>query len=162
MIPKQIQKKLNAFLDEIKNEVHFEIEKHYEKYIQEFYDNYTPDFYERTFSTYEASDSIDSVYTSTKKGDRIGIIVSSEHMPLNCYHWKNYDPLKADGMSLTEHIFTNTFEHGGHGFETYDKVSPQIKMDSWFNNFTKNRRSKYTPRIMKDICDKDWSKAFLS
>lgn len=129
---------VNAAIENIKEEVGFEIEKHYELYIEGFYKHYeNPVFYRRTYSTYEASDSYDD-YTSTwvRSKNRVGIYVSADYIPGN--------PYSAD----KEWVFKNTFELGQHGAPPHTgwypmDVPPYQSMKTWFKDFKANKNHEY-------------------
>ena len=152
VIKKKIKDKANKIvndaLENIREEVAFQIESHFELFIDKFYADYpSPKRYERTFSTYYASDSYESLSVALTKGEnKVGIYISSDNIPGNPYyvpgkygHRRNGDPVDK------EWVFENTFELGRHGYPPYEgklpmPTSPYTNMRYWFEDFKSNKR----------------------
>ena len=106
VMKKDIEKRFSEALEEMAEELTFQIEASYESVIQSFYEDYTPRVYERTYSTYEASDRYDDPFgfTPTSDGYESGIHVGPENIPGQPYH------------ATKEWVFPRTFEEGIHGY----------------------------------------------
>ena len=109
-IYKKIIKQYESAIKQVAEEVSFQVESAYESVIDMFYNDYTPRWYERTGSTYRASDHVDDMSKITKVGDEYlsGIIVDSENI--------NGNPYRAD----TDWVFERTFVRGIHGFTAHE------------------------------------------
>ena len=101
-------------------ELSSEIEIAWERVIDEFYEDYTPIWYNRTYSTYKASDGYSEIGSGNfvpyiknirrnKHGNiLVGITVSSDYIPGN--------PYEAD----KDWVFERTFEKGYHGYNQHE------------------------------------------
>lgn len=117
-ILKNIKKRFNIVLQEFAEDVAFNIEKAYESVIDMFYADYGPNngepwFYERTYSTYQASSGYDQIFSPNNiqhYGDSYfsGIGVSSSNIPSNPYN------------AYKEWVFNRTFYKGIHGISSAD------------------------------------------
>lgn len=115
---RNIKKHFNEVLQEFAEDVAFNIEKAYESVIDMFYADYGPNngdpwFYDRTYSTYQASSGYDQIFSSNNiqhYGNSYfsGIGVSSSNIP--------GDPYKA----YKEWVFNRTFYKGIHGISSVD------------------------------------------
>lgn len=96
---KSLDKLKNIFNDsvqELAEETLFEIEQTYESAIDMFYSDYDPLYYNRTYSTYEASSGYDYLFSSEnlkKNGDifDVGINIGKENLDGNPYNAKDAD-----------------------------------------------------------------------
>lgn len=107
-LEKKIKKALDKATKKTAEELTFQIEHAYECAIDNFYNSYTPSWYNRTYSTYLASDRYDSIYDSPLKkiGEayEAGININSKNIGKN--------PYRAD----KEWVLERTFEKGIHGY----------------------------------------------
>ena len=126
MIKADIEQKFQLACVEMAAEMTWRIESAYESVIQSFYDDYTPKFYDRTYSTYQASNRYDDPFGFTPVGNgyEAGIIVDHENIPGRPYradkHW----------------VFTRTFNEGIHGFFRWE-------YRKWANKQLKALNKKY-------------------
>lgn len=126
MIRKDIESKFDMTCAKMAAEMTWRIQSGYESVVQSFYDDYTPRFYNRTYSTYLASDreSDPFGFTPTSDGYNAGIIVDHENIPGSPYradkHW----------------VFTRTFKEGIHGFF-------QWEYKKWANRYYSAMNRKY-------------------
>lgn len=106
MIKADIEQKFRMACAEMAAEMTWRIESAYESVIQSFYDDYTPKYYERTYSTYLASDKVDDPFGFTPvDNDYItGINVDPSFI--------NGNPYRAE----KDWVFDRTFNKGIHGF----------------------------------------------
>ena len=156
MANKELEKRAKKIADKILTEmtynIAFEIESAYERIINKFYEDYKPLYYQRTYSTYSASDIYGDIFRgvkSTSNGYQIGISVSSSYIDGDPYEMNKED------------VFHRTFVEGVHGFSSDDgwsgsfknvppktSPSPKEQMDDWFENFKKD--SKQFEKIKQD------------
>lgn len=101
-----IESKFNMAVADMAADLTFQIQSAYETVIQSFYDDYTPRWYQRTYSTYEASDHADDPfkYTPISGGAEAGILVDPSFI--------TGKPYRAD----TAWVFDRTFGKGIHGY----------------------------------------------
>lgn len=108
-----ITTKYNKAVKEFAEEVLYEIETAYENVIDKFYADYTPDYYDRTYSTYLGSSGYEDTnnpYNLWNIGDSwfAGINVSSSNIPGHPYKaYKGW-------------VFDRTFFKGIHGIARAD------------------------------------------
>ncbi len=161
-LKRKTEKIVSDALENIKDEVAFQIERQYEICIEKFYNHYPkPKLYQRTLYTYKASDSYDSLSVAiTKKGNRVGIYVSSDYIPGNPYYVPGKYGKRKDGSPVDkEWVFENTFELGRHGYpptegKTPMPQSPNTSMSMWFEDLRTNK-----DRLQDKIKDEALSKA---
>lgn len=102
-IENDIKKKFNKAISEMADEVTFQIDSAYETVIDKFYNDYTPKWYDRTYSTYEAARPL---YDFMHIGDSYwaGIQVDSANI------------LSANPYKMPKNwVFDRTFYKGVHG-----------------------------------------------
>jgi hypothetical protein len=119
-----------------------EIETAYESAINKFYADYTPSLYDRTYSTYAASDHyMDKGNVITSGNDLIaGITVASDNIPGEPYY-KYWGKHKGRPMNKN-YVFSRTYEKGIHGIN--------IKFKSVMNkNF--NKEDKIVADVFKAL-----------
>ena len=121
-----IENRFNMAVADMASQVTEQIETAYEGIIQSFYDDYTPRWYDRTYSTYEASDHIDDMFKTVpiENGFEAGINVDPSFI--------SGKPYRAD----TEWVFDRTFGKGIHGYFKWE-------MKQWAPQTWKNLNKKY-------------------
>lgn len=131
---KDIEKRYMSAIEHLAEEVSFQIESAYETVIEKFYDDYSPVSYNRTYSTYLASDGYDDPFSYTQSGNvyTAGIQVSSDFI--------QGKPYRAD----TDWVFNRTFERGIHGFNKKDMDTYNV--GKYGNNIW---RVKHRPKNMR-------------
>lgn len=160
-IKKKAEKIVKDTLDNIREELAFQIEEHFELYIDRFYAHYPePRRYERTGSTYYASDSYkDFTSALVRDGNRVGIIVSSENIPGNPYYVEGVYGMRKNGEAVDkEWVFNNTFALGRHGYPPYEgktpmSPSPLSNMTDWFIGL-KTNKNKIQNKIKEEALSK--------
>lgn len=137
-----IQKAMKATAIELSSE----IEMAWERVIDEFYAHYTPSWYDRTYSTYKASDGYSEIGSGNlvpyiknikknKAGDiLVGITVSADYIPGN--------PYRAD----TDWVFERTFEKGYHGYTQHEAQEWTSRHSGKDND---NRKWTTSAKVMK-------------
>ncbi len=122
----EIESKFYAAVADMASTVTYEIESAYESVVQSFYEDYTPRWYRRTFSTYEASDHADDLFKTTPIDDgfEAGINVDPSFI--------TGKPYRAD----TAWVFDRTFGKGIHGYFKWE-------MKQWAPQVWKNMNRKY-------------------
>lgn len=143
----EIEQKFNMALASMAAEMTWRIESAYESVVQSFYDEYTPKYYDRTYSTYLASDKYNDPFgfTPLSDGYESGIGIDHENIPGNPYradkHW----------------VFTRTFAEGIHGYfrreamdwyknykkRHYMSKKKQARMKKFFSGMTTHAPKKY-------------------
>ena len=121
-----IESRFNMAIADMASQITEQIETAYETVIQSFYDDYTPRWYDRTFSTYEASDHIDDMFkiTPIENGYNAGINIDPSFI--------KGSPYRAD----TAWVFDRTFGKGIHGYFKWE-------MKQWAPQTWKNLNRKY-------------------
>jgi len=121
-----IESKFNMAVADMAAQMTYQIESAYKSIIQSFYEDYTPRWYQRTFSTYEASDHEDDPfkYTPISGGAEAGIHVDPSFI--------TGKPYRAD----TAWVFDRTFGKGIHGYFKWE-------MKQWAPQTWKNMNRKY-------------------
>lgn len=121
-----IENRYNMAIADMASQVTEQIEAAYETVIQSFYDDYTPRWYDRTYSTYEASDHADDIFKTTPidNGFEAGIKIDPSFI--------NGKPYRAD----TAWVFDRTFGKGIHGYFKWE-------MKQWAPQTWKNMNRKY-------------------
>ena len=167
IINKKLKKKIDKFAEDAfsycKEKVADEIEIHYEDYIAEFYEHYPhPKSYDRSLSTYKASDVFNDSSAAYAKGEHIvGIYVSAENIPGNPYYIPHRYGMRKSGEPVDKDwVFNNTFIEGRHGVDPYIgwgpmDVKPYESMKTWFDAFRSNKG-----RMQDKIKEKAFQKAF--
>lgn len=120
-IKNDINKTMKIALKQTAIELNYMIEEIYERAIDAFYDSYNPKYYDRTLSTYKASDLWEN---PTKQQNPIpmgegfiaGIEVSSDNIPGHPY---NKSP--KDKPNKTEWVFNRTYVKGIHGVSMIER-----------------------------------------
>lgn len=120
-IDEELKGKLHKAINLAAVELATEIEIAWERVIDEFYEHYTPVWYQRTYSTYKASDGYSEIgsgyfapYIRKINRDRktnkitVGITVSADNIP--------GDPYEAN----KDWVFERTFEKGYHGYNQHE------------------------------------------
>lgn len=120
-IEEEIDEMIRKAIKRTAQELSSEIEIAWERVIDEFYAHYMPSWYQRTYSTYKASDGYSEIgsgnfvpHLKNISRDRktkeitVGITVSADYIP--------GDPYKAD----TDWVFERTFEKGYHGYNQHE------------------------------------------
>ncbi len=146
-IKKDIKKRYMRALDNLAEELSFEIENAYETIIERFYNDYSPISYNRTYSTYLASDSFENPFSYTQMGNTYfsGINIDPSFI--------NGKPYRAD----TGWVFERTFEKGIHGINRNTVINRNKKRygdDVW--------KVKHIPKNMKpapkQLMDKEFKR----
>lgn len=163
----------NISVDELLGELTYQIEAAYESTIDEFYKDYSPNngdpwYYDRTYSTYLASDGYDNLFSYETHPDVYvaGINVSPDNIYGKPYAYP------------ADYVFGRTFEKGIHGINRNDVIkmnkertkdnrinikrvptnmnpSPKKIMDKKFRNIQKNEYiTKLFNRILQNNLDK--------
>ena len=124
-IIRDIKKRLKKAAELTAEEITFQIQSAYESVIQQFYEDYLPMFYERTYSTYMASNRWDNPFYVHNDGDYLigGIKVSSNFIPGN--------PYKAQ----KGWVFHRTFDLGIHGIDLTSEYAKHKKDIAAMTNF---------------------------
>lgn len=124
-------------LNHMKEEVAFEIQRHYDLFIEQFYNEYDPLYYQRTLSTYEASSASNSFLDAIIDMDNVGIYVSSDYISGNPY-----------GEMNKEEVFYNVYDKGLHGkVGAVSDYKASVAMNAWFQDFKANKKTKDTPTL---------------
>lgn len=142
-----------GMLQEMAYDISFEISHAYEQAIDAFYAHYKdPEWYERTYSTYEAYKKINGYSGSgLMRHNRVGIRVSASYIRGNPY------------TSDKSKVFENTFVYGRHGYMNNaikNKIAEKFNSEKRFSLDAHNPsmvRMNYSP---KQIMDK-WFDAFV-
>lgn len=121
-----IESKYNLAVAELAAEITFQIQAAYETVVQSFYEDYTPRWYDRTYSTYEASDHAEDPFKTTpiEGGFNAGINVDPSFI--------TGKPYRAD----TAWVFDRTFGQGIHGYFRWE-------MRQWGQNRWRTTNLKY-------------------
>lgn len=121
-----IEARFNMAIADMATLMTYQIESAYQSIIQSFYDDYTPRWYQRTYSTYEASDHADDPfkYTPFEGGAEAGISVDPSFI--------TGKPYRAD----TAWVFDRTFGKGIHGYFKWE-------MKQWASHTWKSMNRKY-------------------
>lgn len=136
--------------------LNYRLEKKWEQFIDEFYESYEPSLYDRTGSTYEASNMYDKNLPELKnnrlawKWKSINPTKNNSIIAGIEIDYKNIgdNPYKAD----LEWVFNRTFEEGIHGYTKEEALShswsfrnnqdplnpsPSKRMDIFFKTINK-------------------------
>lgn len=116
-----------------------EIETAFESCVKKFYSSYSPVWYRRTLSTYQASDHYGGKGKGYKKsGKRVqcGINIDSSRLG---------NPYRAE----TDWVFTRTFEKGIHGY-TVSEARAWNKIGTNHFYTPAGLRKSNSPRVMMD------------
>ncbi len=124
-ILRMIKKKLKKAAELTMREISFQIEAAYESVIEDFYNNYLPKWYDRTYSTFLASNRWDDPFYVHQDGDTIigGIKVSSNFISGNPYR------------AQKGWVFHRTFDLGIHGFDRSSDFFKRQRDISAMTNF---------------------------
>lgn len=157
-----IDKAVDAAMDEIKrrvssivNDIGYDlaeaIQINYDKAIDLFYNDYEPWYYDRTYSTYMASDGENGVSNlfnikSTDAGFEItaGITVDSSRLG---------QPYKDPA----DYVFKRTWQWGIHGamftggFMMGRSGTPKMAMDRWFKQFKESEYGLIVNKHLKSV-----------
>lgn len=137
-----IENRFNMAVAEMAAQITEQIEVAYETVVQSFYDDYTPKWYNRTFSTYEASDHMNDLFRAIpiENGFDAGIYVDPSFI--------TGEPYRAD----TSWVFDRTFGKGIHGYFKWEmkKWAPQ----TWRNLNKKYMMSKARKERLADFLTK--------
>ena len=122
-IKNDIRKVMKSALRKTAIELNYMIEEIYEQAIDAFYDSYDPKYYDRTFSTYKASNLYENYAKQENpipmgEGFVAGIEVTSDNIP-----GKPYNRSKKDKPNKTEWVFNRTYTKGIHGVSMLERRS---------------------------------------
>lgn len=117
---KDLEKLYNDAVEEMAEEVLFQIESEYESNIDRFYNDYSPLYYDRTYSTYMGSSGGNSLFSPQNfkivdNGYVVGINVDPSNIIGNPYH--------AD----KDWVFKRTYLKGIHGINAENIVRRKHK-----------------------------------
>lgn len=148
-IVKDTKKRYSKAIEEMAEEVAYEIEKSYESVIDMFYSDYTPRIYQRTYSTYLGSNAYNDIFNNgvIQYGNSYfaGINVSSSNIPGNPYEaYKGW-------------VFDRTFYKGIHGINRNDLMQMNKKR-SKDNHITIRNMPKNMSPAPKKLMDKEFKK----
>lgn len=139
-----------GMVEEMSSQIGYEIFHAYRQTVDAFYAHFTPDWYERTLSTYEAYKKIDSSLGDTGRR-KIGIRVSSSYIKGNPY------------TSDKSKVFKNTFVYGRHGNMSNavkNKIAERFGWKKRYSIKDYNRSMVPMSKTPKAIMD-EWFGAFL-
>lgn len=106
----RIKRQFNAAVKDMAGQMTYTIESAYQGAIQAFYDDYYPKWYQRTYSTFEASDRANDMFGYNQMGN---IFESGIHVDPS---FISGNPYRAD----KGWVFERTFVQGIHGFTLQD------------------------------------------
>lgn len=90
----------------------------YRNAVRDFYGSYSPKYYKRTLSTFQATDAFHGVPKVMFIGDnafRGGIKVDSSYIPGDPYKYHMFNGFMSMGHYDKEMVFTGTYFAGSHG-----------------------------------------------
>lgn len=147
----EIKKRVNSVIDDIAYDLVEAIQVNYDKAIDLFYNDYDPWYYDRTYSTYMASDGENGVSNlfnikSTDAGFEItaGITVDSSRLGR---------PYKDP----TDYVFKRTWQWGIHGamftggFMMGNNGTPKMFMDKQFKKFSRSEYKFIVNKHLKSV-----------
>ncbi len=160
-LQEKANQKANIILNEMERQIKDSLGIIYSKVIEDFYDDYDPDYYDRTFSTYQAglivphpTRYIDSPVARTKTSSastkngfakKISMSVTSDNMnPIRTRSNQYRQPI--------DYVFNRTFEQGIHGYSSLDSstfATKRVDDHSTFRDVRppKRMKSDRTPAI---------------
>lgn len=122
-ILQDVMDRLAVAVFQVGTEITGEVIEAYNESIDMFYNDYTPKKYDRTYSTYKASDNGANNYISasgTSVNMRCGIMLYPENLG---------SPYK-DPASV---VYPRTFQGGIHGFPRIATLPPQYVFGPWMD-----------------------------
>ena len=162
-IEQQISAALNEALNEVVEELTFQIEKAYDQSVDKFYKHNPngkgkfPKYYDRTETTYQASDRYESIYGPGIEyiGDSPVAGITLREPPVIHTRSDDDEPYFNHNQysSGFDYVFPRTFEKGIHGIDTLKKLdpSPKGRMDKAFKEIRSKKHVQ--PLLDKYITD---------
>lgn len=129
---KEIKKRIGSVVDDIGYDIAEQIQIKWDNCVDAFYNDWNPIYYDRTYSTYMASDGEDGVSNnySVKETDSGFEITAGINIDSSRLGTPYKDP--------TDYVFQRTWEEGIHGTQFHSiKVKPKELMDKWFEEYKK-------------------------
>lgn len=137
---KEIKKKMNIAVQHMAEDVAFQIEEIYESAIQMFYEDYAPRYYQRTYSTYEASSGAHSPLDTVKaidNGYQGGIYVDPSYIEGNPYR------------ASKDWVLPRTFVEGIHGMTQFEATNWWSMRKDFWRDYMWNSKAKSYESYLK-------------
>lgn len=129
---KEIKRRVKTVIDDIGYDIAEKIQIQWDNCVDAFYNDYDPLYYDRTYSTYLASDGEDGV------SEKYSIEETDSGFIITAGITVDDSRLGEPYNDKTPYVFQRTWEMGIHGTQFLPiRVRPKNMMDEWFKQFVR-------------------------